>query len=465
MSNIVLLTDSYKASHYKQYPPKTEQVYSYFESRGGEFEDTVFFGLQYLLKKYLSKPVSMDDVEEATEVFGKHLGPGVFNKAGWESLVRKHDGRLPVRIRAVAEGTVVPCHNVLMTVENTDPEFYWLTNYLETLLVQVWYPTTVATISREMKKMMVRALESTGTPEWIDFKLHDFGFRGVSSVESSVIGGMAHLVNFKGTDTVSALLGARTYYGEEMAGFSIPASEHSTITSWGRDNELQAFKNMLDQYPSGLVACVSDSYDIYSACEELWGTALREQVLGRNGVLVVRPDSGDPVEVITRILSILGRKFGTTRNSKGYNVLDPHIRVIQGDGVDLRSVEKIIGAMTAAGWSFDNIAFGMGGALLQKLNRDTQKFAFKCSSIVINGERKDVFKDPIGAAWKSSKRGRLALTNRQLGIMTYPPEREWATVDQSSATPEEDYLKTVFENGEIKLSTTFSEVRNKAKIV
>jgi nicotinamide phosphoribosyltransferase len=408
-NNLLLLTDSYKFTHWKQYPPKTESVYSYFESRGGKFKDTVFFGLQYFLKKYLEGPViTRYKVDEAEQVVAKHLGnPALFNRAGWMRIVDKHGGRLPVVIRAVPEGTVVPVLTPLMTIENTDPECYWLTNYLETLLVQTWYPTSVATLSREMKRVILRALDETGDPAGIGFKLHDFGFRGVSSVESAGIGGAAHLVNFMGTDTVAALMIAKEIYGADMAGFSIPAAEHSTITSWGKDNEVKAFENMLTQYPDGLMACVSDSYDIFKACRQYWGKDLRDKVLARNGTLVVRPDSGVPEEVVVKVLEALGEAFGYETNAKGFKVLNPKVRVIQGDGIDYDSVPDILGNMKVHGWSADNLAFGMGGALLQKLNRDTQMFAFKCSSIRIDGQDRDVFKQPATSDWKKSKAGRF----------------------------------------------------------
>merc|ERR1712151_1393474 len=195
-------------------------------------------------------------------------------------------------------GTVLPYKNVLFTMENTDPKCFWLTNYLETLLVQVWYPTTVCTQSREQKKIIKTWMTKTGCTEQVDggahlFKLHDFGFRGVSSVESAALGGAAHLVNFRGTDTLAALMMVNDCYGSECAGFSIPASEHSTITSWGKEREVMAFKNMLEQYPTGLVACVSDSYNIYDACEKLWGDKLKAEIENRDGTLIVRPDSGE----------------------------------------------------------------------------------------------------------------------------------------------------------------------------
>lgn len=249
-NNLLLQTDSYKLTHFRQYPPKTEIVYSYLESRGGMFEETLFFGLQYLIKAYLEGQVfEKEDIYEARDFAKQHFGNDhCFNFDGWHRLYDKHQGRLPIRIRAVPEGTVVNTSNVLMTMENTDPEFPWLTNYLETLLLKVWYPTTVATLSRRIKQVIGRALERTGDPGLLNFKLHDFGYRGVSSEETAAIGGAAHLVNFMGTDTIAAIRLLQQFYNvKDMPAFSIPASEHSTITSWGKEHEVDAYRNMLEQ--------------------------------------------------------------------------------------------------------------------------------------------------------------------------------------------------------------------------
>ena len=449
--NLCLASDSYKYSHAKQYQPGTTQVYSYFESRGGKFSSTVFFGLQYYLKRYLEGTVvTRDKIDEAQELIDAHLGPGLFNRAGWEYILEAHNGKLPVCIKAVPEGTIVPTHNVLMTIENTDPNCWWLTNYLETMLVQVWYPTTVCTLSNNVRKIISKFLEETGNPNLIDFKFHDFGYRGVSSQESAGIGGAAHLVNFKGTDTIAALALLKEYYNADCAGFSIPASEHSTITSWGREHEVDAFENMLKQYPTGLVACVSDSFDIFKACENLWGGKLKEKVLSRDGTLVIRPDSGNPVETVMTVLGILGDKFGYSLNEKGYRVLDPHVHVIQGDGVDINEVDKILRIMQVCGWSADNIAFGCGGALLQKLNRDTQKFAFKCSSVIVDGVVRDVYKDPITDIGKISKRGRFALEKIDSEFIT--------TNNEHSA---DNVLTTVFENGVVYNEQSLDEIRKR----
>jgi len=406
--NLILSTDSYKVTHWKQYPPKTQHIYSYLESRGGEFEKTIFFGLQYYLKKYLKgKVVTQKDIEEASAICKVHFGRELFNREGWQRIVDVHKGRLPISIRAVPEGVINSVRTPLMTVENTDPELPWLTNHFETILSEIWYPITVATQGYHMKKSLLSYLNATGTPEDVLFKLHDFGFRGVSSPETAAIGGAAHLVNFLGTDTMAALTMLRDYYKCDCAGFSIPASEHATITSWEKENEVCAFENMLRQFPDGIIACVSDSFNIYEACEHLWGEKLKSQIMDRDGVLVIRPDSGDPVEVVLECLEILGRKFGYKLNSKEFKVLDPHVRLIQGDGIDHAMMRKILSAMMHNGWSADNIAFGSGGALLQKLNRDTNEFAFKCSNITKDNVDYPVFKEPITSKSKVSKRGKF----------------------------------------------------------
>ncbi len=460
--NLLLRTDSYKFTHWRQYPPGTERVYSYFESRGGKWQDVVFFGLQYYLKKYLQGAVvSPAAIAEAESLVGLHFADrSLFNRPGWEHILKAHAGRLPLAIRAIPEGTPIPAHNVLMTVENTDPACYWLPNYLETLLVQVWYGCTVATQSREMKTLILKYLHGTGDPRLIERKLHDFGFRGVSSVETAGVGGAAHLLSFQGTDTFEGIMVARDYYAEPMAGFSIPAAEHSTITAWGRTREMEAMRNMLDQYPKGMVAVVSDSYDVFAACETIWGETLRDRVLARDGCVVIRADSGDPTTVLAtgtpNILAILAEKFGYTINEKGYKVLNPHIRIIQSDGVDFEMLHSILESLQKAGFSADNIAFGSGGGLLQRLNRDTLKFAFKCAAVTVNGQDREVFKNPVTDHGKRSKSGRMKLVKVQ-----GPRGPTYQTVprDQSG----EDQLVEVFRDGEILKDWKFSEVRRRAE--
>ncbi|HEY0502033.1 MAG TPA: nicotinate phosphoribosyltransferase [Lysobacter sp.] len=466
LNNLLLNTDSYKASHWLQYPPGTDATFFYVESRGGTYDRTLFFGLQAILKETLARPITHADVDEARDLFAAHGEP--FNETGWRYIVDHHGGLLPIRIRAVPEGTVVPTHNALMTIESTDPMAYWVPSYLETMLLRIWYPVTVATISWHAKQTIRQFLERTSDdPEGqLPFKLHDFGARGVSSLESAAIGGAAHLVNFMGTDTVSGLCLARAHYHEPMAGYSIPAAEHSTITSWGRDNEVEAYRNMLRQFarPGSIVAVVSDSYDIYHAIREHWGRTLKDEVVRSGATVVIRPDSGDPVAVVHQCLELLDEAFGHTVNGKGFKVLN-HVRVIQGDGINPTSIRAILERVTSAGYATDNVAFGMGGALLQQLNRDTQKFALKCSAARVNGEWIDVYKDPITDKGKQSKRGRMTLLqHREYGqFRTEPVPAEAASLaDVHKPMGFDDAMVTIWEDGRIVHDWTFADVRARA---
>ncbi len=460
-SNIILNTDSYKVSMFKQYPAGTTGVYSYIESRGGRYDRTVFFGLQAFIKEYLLGPITQSDIDVADEILTAHGEP--FNRAGWQYILDKHNGYLPVVIRAVPEGTVVPVKNVLATIENTDPECFWLTTWLETALLRaIWYPTTVATQSHKIREVILDYLEKTGDPSLIDFKLHDFGARGVSSLESAAIGGASHLINFMGSDTISGVLYAREFYNAGVAGFSIPAAEHSTITSWGRDNEVKAYENMVRQFgrAGSIVAVVSDSYDIYNAASKLWGEDLRQLVIDSGATVVIRPDSGDPVEVNRRLVEILGEKFGYTTNAKGFKVLN-NVRLIQGDGVNELTIRSILGAFMANGWSADNIAFGMGGALLQQVDRDTQKFAMKCSSAEVNGEWIDVQKDPVTDSGKKSKAGRVQLwTSGGEFASGVTAPTGWTDKGIGGWT---SAMVEVYRDGRLVKEITFEEVRANAK--
>jgi nicotinamide phosphoribosyltransferase len=363
---------------------------------------------------------------------------------------------LPVVIKAVPEGTVVPVKNVLVTIVNTDPACWWLPSFLETALVRaVWYPTTVATNSHFCKQIILGALKTSSDDlSQISFKLHDFGGRGVSSHESAAIGGAAHLVNFMGTDTIEGILAARTYYSAPMAGFSIPAAEHSTMTSWGKDNEVEAYRNMLKLFakPGSIVAVVSDSYDIMNAASNIWGGILKEDVIKSGATIVVRPDSGNPLTVPVDVVRVLAEKFGYTINSKGYKVLPSCVRVIQGDGITPETLPQILDNLLAAGFAADNIAFGMGGGLLQQLNRDTQRFAMKCSAVCVNGAWRDVYKDPVTDHGKISKRGQLALISSENGLKTVP----------LANNTDEDLLIYVWRDGVLLRDWTFEEVRERS---
>ncbi|HLM59573.1 MAG TPA: nicotinate phosphoribosyltransferase [Pyrinomonadaceae bacterium] len=457
--NRIIDTDSYKASHWLQYPPNTSRAFFYLESRGSDrdWTETVFFGLQYLLKNYFLAPFSQEMVEEAREVITAHGLP--FNYDGWTNLIKKYNGKLPLRIRAVAEGSIVPLHNVLMTVETTDDEFAWVGSWFETQLLRIWYAITVATQSWQIKRDVYKFLTETAddASAEIAFKVHDFGARGVSSQETAAIGGAAHLVNFSGSDTMAALLLHRKFYQSEMAGFSIPAAEHSTITSWGRENEAEAYRNMLSNFakPGALLAVVSDSWNIYNAVEHIWGEQLKQQIIDSGATVVIRPDSGEPVEVVSKVANILCEKFGCETNSKGYKVLK-NVRIIQGDGVNQTSIKQILQRLKDERFSASNIAFGIGGSLLQKIDRDTLRFAYKCSAIVVDGAWRDVYKQPITDSGKNSKRGRLDLIVKDGKYETVKLEE----IDKTFA--EHSVMRVVYENGELLIDESLDEIRRRA---
>lgn len=463
--NLLLNTDSYKTSHWVQYPPDTRYISSYIEPRGGDFSQVVFFGLQAFIKEYLLSPISQKDIDDAAHMLAAHGVP--FNRAGWEMLLKKHKGFLPLAIEAVPEGTVLPTKEVVCQVINTDPDFYWLTSYLETALLRaVWYPSTVASLSYFCRQTIKAALEkSADSLAGLPFKLHDFGARGTSSLESAAVGGLAHLVNFSGTDTLSALVAASRWYGMDgstsaagetgdMPAFSIPAAEHSTMTAWGKSGEKDAFANMLKQFggEGKIVAVVSDSYDLWNAIDNVWGGELKEQVQSMGGTLVVRPDSGDPVKVVREALERLAAKFGTRTNSKGYKVLPDCIRLIQGDGIDPVSLGHILNAIMQAGFSADNLTFGMGGGLLQRVNRDTLSWAMKANAADVAGEWRDVYKDPITSKNKRSKRGRLALV-----LENGTPK----TIRLDELAGRENLLQPVFENGKLLRDDSLTAIRNR----
>ena len=777
--NLILDSDSYKFSHWKQYPKGAHGYSGYVESRGGVYSETVFFGLQYVLKKYLTQPITQQDIDEAEKFATAHGEP--FNREGWEYILKEHQGMMPIRIKAVKEGTVVPTKNVLMVIESTDEKVFWLPSFLETMLLRaVWFPTTVATISYQIKKLLSEFhLMTAGNTEGVPFSLHDFGARGTSSFESSAIGGAAHLVNFLGSDTVAGVRLANICYGTKdgMSGYSIPAcyddqtdiltasgwkrfedlakedkvaqyhedgslsfvkpshihrgsyhgdmiqfytdsstsridllvtpnhrmvrrslstgkievqeakdakfsqrnkwlqggvssyqgsqtlsdlerlkvafqadgsfpsrkdaytglntgtlpirfsmlkdrklerlesildslsldyssniqkngqthywikhpellskqfdwidltkvssewcqdfieeisqwdgtvksnciiytsidrfnaevvqscailagyrasiqeiidsredygrkplyqvnicrsfnyrqgtrirkttinyqgevycvtvptgmvvvrrngyvsisgnSEHSTMTSWGREREADAYRNLLEVYGGDgkILACVSDSYDIYNAIDNIWGKQLKQAIIDSGSTLVIRPDSGDPVTVVSKCIQLADNNFGHTLNEKGFKVLN-HVKLIQGDGVNPDSIKDILVAITEMGYCATNLAFGMGGALLQKLDRDTQKFALKCSAIQIDGVWHDVYKEPVTSKMKVSKKGQLELFRR--------PNGELFTDRDTAHHPDcERQLVTIFENGQILKEWTFDEVRANASL-
>ncbi len=468
--NPILNTDSYKLSHFLQYPPNTTNVSSYIEARkGGNFPYVLFFGLQAFIKEYLLTPINEGDIMEAEIVAKAHGVP--FNRAGWYDIVHLHDGYLPIRIEALPEGHVYPVGIPLVQVTATDPAFFWLVSYIETALLRaVWYPSTVATYSFTVKQMLKEFLDiSADDDSGLPFMLHDFGARGVSSYESSLLGGAAHLINFQGTDTLACLTFIQdTYNMEAIPAFSVPAAEHSTITSWGESHEIDAYDNMLTQFGTGgIVSIVADSYDLFNAVDNIFGATLKPQIEAMNARLVVRPDSGDPLTIVLATVEKLGNAFGYTTNSKGFKVLNPKVRVLQGDGVNLESIEQILDVLLDAGWSAENVVFGMGGALLQGQMRDDLRFAMKCNAVEVNGVWQDVYKKPATDLTKSSKAGRQAVIYHHLSGEVLSMRLD-TYVDTLAAGGSEHFeegdnlLRLVYKNGVAALAETFEKIRERA---
>ncbi|WP_067143395.1 nicotinate phosphoribosyltransferase [Oceanivirga salmonicida] len=460
MENLILACDSYKVSHPKQYPKDMVYMHSYIESRGGQYGYTKFFGLQYYLKKYLSTRITKEMVDEADKIFNMHGVP--FDRKGFDYIVNELDGKLPIRIRAVTEGVLVPNHNVLVTIESTCEKTPWIVSWLEPLLLKIWYPITVATYSYKAKRIIRHFLDKTSDniEKELPFKLHDFGYRGASSEETAGIGGLAHLTNFLGTDNVKSLVYGRRYYNEKCAGFSIPAAEHSTITSWGKENEKDAMENIIDTFDKGVVAIVCDSYNYFDAVENIICKKLKDKIEKRDGLVVIRPDSGDAVINILFALEKLEQAFGCEVNSKGYKVLNK-VRIIQGDNVYEDSIWDILKIVTESGYSTENITMGCGGALLQgnrhsSINRDTHRFAMKCSSIKVHDKYIDVFKNPITDRGKISKKGRLDLIKDKNGVIK---TINISNLKEGTYSPN-TILQTVFENGEITREYSLDEIRN-----
>lgn len=471
-------TDSYKLNHWNQYLPGTTEVRSYFESRKGAlYPFTVFFGLQpILLKDFVGQVVNHDQLDWADRLSNAHFGARrFFNSAGWAHILNKHGGRLPLSIWAVPEGTPVNINNVMMLVYNTDPECYWLTNYVESRLTHVWHPSTVATLSRAVKKDLKNWLDLTSDigELHLPFMLHDFGYRGTEDDEPARQGGAGHLVNFLGTDTVPAMERAVNYYGASLEGlaYSVPATEHSVMTAGGRDGEEIILDRLLNEYPKGILSVVGDSYDIYNFVENIV-PKFKDRILARQPTeggqpakFVVRPDSKtpehpEPGPQMAWIVRNLAKTFGTQRNSKGYEALNPKVGGLWGDGIDHGGINQICQCVSDAHFALDCLVFGMGGGLLQKMSRDTQDVAFKCCAQTRDGVEYEIYKQPRDQA-KISKRGNMKLV-RRFGAHGYSYETVCGKDLETDDRPNE--LVEVFRDGEMKQEWTFDQVRKRAEL-
>jgi len=454
--NFIYLSDGYKLTHWLQFKPGTQKIYSYLESRGTELKKAdgsdynntlVYFGSSYYLKRLTGVVLESWMIEEAAIFAEAYFGNKTsFNRKEWEDLLYKYKGKLPLRIKSVKEGSVIPLKQVLATIQNTDTgDFPWLGQFIETYFLKIWYPISVATLGYGIRKDIEGSLIRTGSDKSVAaYKLIDFGYRGVSSEESAGIGGMAHLLNFRGTDNLMGIAYAMNEYNAPLGvGVSIPATEHSTMTPWGPgEGELECFRNLLEKYPNGLLSVVSDSFNIKQAISH-WND-LGDLVMARDGCVVIRPDSGDPKKTTEYIVNKLWERFG------GHRVLDSHVRIIQGDGVNHISIPGILTNFEDNGFGADNMVFGMGGALLQKLDRDTLKFAIKCSYTEINNQPINVIKSPTEInehgeevkSFKKSKTGKLKLEKTSDGYRTLSSKDnpgEYANA--------KDEVEVIFEDG------------------
>jgi len=454
LKNFILGTDSYKWTHGPMYKGGVPtKMFSYMAARkGGKFSETVFFGLKSLLLEIKNKVITTEDIDEAEYYCTKHLNKP-FAREMWDYIVNKHNGRLPIEIKAVKEGVSVPLGNPLLTITNTDSKCALLVNHLESYLLHIWYTSTVATLSHQIKRILHQFTSISSDNAVVDFMLHDFGYRGVSSDESARKGSSAHLTSFKGTDTILGLKEVKSVYNAGIVGFSVLASEHSVMTSGEEKNQYEVIHDIILNNPTGILSLVLDAYDLYTTLEYI-GTNFKDEVLARDGKLVIRPDSGYPPEVLITVYEILGKYFGYKVNSKGYKSLNPKVGVIYGDGINYEMIIKMCKTQLAHGWAVENI-FGMGGALLQKVNRDTQNFAFKCSAIIRNGEDKwtEIYKNPKTSSSKASLKGLLVLQKDKNG--KYYTKQ--VSAEEYNSTDNE--LKTVFKDGIVCMNDTFDEIR------
>jgi len=454
LSNIILATDSYKWTHGGMYHGGIPSyMFSYMAARnGGKFSKTILFGLKSILLNLQNKVVTKEDIDEADRICNTHLGKPLERKM-WDYIVNVHGGRLPIEIKAVPEGTAVPLGAPLLTITNTDSECALLVNHLESYLLHIWYTSTVATLAHEIKKVLTQFVNISSDNESVDFMLHDFGYRGASSDKTAALGSAAHLTSFKGTDTIVGLEKVDQDYGAGIVGFSVLASEHSVMTSGGEVKQYDVINDIILKNPNGVLSLVLDGYDLFATLEYM-GTHFKDIILARNGKLVIRPDSGYPPEVLIRVYEILGKHFGCTTNSKGYKSLNPKVGVIYGDGINYEMIKNMCKTQLAHGWAVENV-FGMGGALLQKVDRDMQNFAFKCSALVRNNEDSwtEIYKKPKTDDSKSSLRGLLVLQkDSNLGYVS-------KQVSAAKYDSVDNELKTVFKNGKLFMNDTFENIR------
>lgn len=491
--NPLLLTDGYKTGHHQQYPKWTTLVYSNFTPRSNKYapkgcDQVVSFGQQMVMqqiheafqKEFFSRPKAEVCGEMKTEL-SMYLGTD-YDVSHFEAL---HDlGYLPIAVKALPEGTLVPIKVPVLTIYNTHPDFYWVTNYLETILSNLlWKPMTSATIAHQYRKVLTKWQEKTDAERgwFIDWQGHDFSMRGMDSAEAVISSGVAHLTSFLGSDSLPAIYGARKYYNADgMVCGSVNATEHSVMCAGGKEDEIETFRRLLETYPTGILSVVSDTWDLWKVCTEHVVT-LKEEIMARDGKLVIRPDSGDPVDILCGaweenrlpsgnyektpksgpegkgVIELLWDVFGGTINEQGYKVLDQHIGAIYGDSITIDRADEICRRLEAKGFASTNVVLGIGSFTYQYNTRDTFGFAMKATYVEVNGEGREIFKDPItDDGTKKSATGLLHVTKSN--------ENGYMLVDKVSwETEANGELQTIYRDGKFTSSTTLAEIRERLK--
>jgi nicotinamide phosphoribosyltransferase len=482
--NPLLLTDGYKTGHHQQYPKGTTLVYSNFTPRSNKYgpkgaDNVVSFGQQMVIKQiheafqneFFSKP--KDEVcGEMKRELTLYLGTD-YDVTHFEKL---HDlGYLPIAVKSIEEGTLVPIKVPVLTIYNTHPDFFWVTNYLETIISNLlWKPMTSATIAHTYRKVLTKWQEKTDSEKswFIDWQGHDFSMRGMDSVDATIASGLGHLTSFSGTDSLPAIYGARKYYGEtEFVGGSVNATEHSVMCAGSKDDEVGTFRRLLETYPKGILSVVSDTWDLWKVCTEHIVT-LKEEILARDGKLVIRPDSGDPVHILCGysgkdgdeyvdpstpegkgVIELLWDVFGGTINEQGYKVLDSHIGAIYGDSITIDRADEICRRLEAKGFASTNVVLGIGSFTYQYNTRDTFGFAMKATYVEVDGVGREIFKDPItDDGTKKSATGLLHVTKHN--------ENGYMLVDKVSwETEANGELQTIYLNGKFENQTTLTQIR------
>lgn len=476
INNPIFMLDGYKLDHRRQYPQNTTSVYSNFTPRGSRIPDQkeiIFFGLQYFLDEYMTRRMNAhffnqpkdNVISEYRQMTESYLGP---NGIGTDHIAALHDlGYVPLEFRALPEGSMCPLRVPCLTVENTHPDFYWMTNYFETILSTVlWKACTSATTAARYRKLLnAYAKKTGGSLEFVPWQGHDFSMRGMAGLEDAMLSGAGHLTSFTGTDTIPAMgFLARYYDATGLVGGSVPATEHSVMCAGGKETEINTLERLLDLYPSGILSVVSDTWDFWKVLTS-YSVILKQKIMARNGKLVFRPDSGDPVKIICGdpesdvphvrkgAVETLWEIYGGTVNSAGFKELDPHVGLIYGDAITYERANEILQRLAAKGFASTNVVFGIGSFTYVYVTRDTYGFAVKATHAVVNGESLDLFKDPVtDNGEKKSARGRLAVLRDEHGT---PYLINQATPAQEASS----ILRPVWRNGAFLKSFTLDDVR------